>query len=1059
MCRLALIIFANPKNKPVKNVLLFISIFCLATLAEQTMAQMAVTTGQTPQQLAEIIAGAGVTVSGASITGSAQAIGDFNTGTTPTGLNVGSGVVFGTGNVTDYSQNQTQFASTNLGGGGNAYLAGLAGIDSFDALTLEFDFVPNADWVSFDYVFGSEEHPTFSCNPTFNDIFAITVQGVSVPLAETLITLLPGTTTPVSIGTINNQGCGNAAYFVDNAAQNGQYVAFGGFTTVLTAEMAVICGETYHLRMMISDGGDGTFDSGCFVAENSLTTGNVTIETASLGGDTAAIEGCGDLEITLTLNGDPIAQDYPVSIWLSGGSTAEWGVDYDPITALNLADSTIIIPAGSNSVTFPISAINDNIAEGVETIDLIAITSTCGSIDTFRLYIADLDPLQVSMSNDTTICEGNAIGLATASFGGGGFIYTWDQGIGVANPITPTPTVTTTYTVTVTDGCGSAPVQGSIVVTVDGGPVPFAGNDVSVCIGGSVLLNASSNALGSTFSWIPATDLSATNVYNPLSTPQMDMEYIVTVTRPDGCSNDDTVLVTLTPPPTADFNLPIVGCAGTPLLVNYAGNANAAAQYQWSFDGGTVTNGSGIGPLAVYWENPGIYTVDLTVAWNGCVSPNETNQIEILGPPAVNAGSDISFCSGGSGPIGGSAPLAGVDYLWSPINGIDDPTTSIAIVQLVNPTNDAQVIDYVLTAEEQGCKNRDTVEVTVLPEPTAEFSIPDGKCFPVNSFDLMATGFFGPNATFSWGFGPVGFPNSSSDQNPQGVIFNAPGTQTVSLVIADNTCVSDTFFGEIDVYAMPIADFSSDVINGCEPLKVIFEDLSVHTSGAIYRIWNFGDGGSATQPDPGRIYEAGVYSVNLSIVTGEGCADDITKSAYIECYKKPSALFSMNSQVLDILDPRVTVTNLADSVTSSEFTFNEPFGDQITAMETSYQYPDTGVYSITQIVTTANGCTDTISGTLEVNPHYTFYIPNAFTPDDNTKNETWIPQGENILDFNMTIYNRWDQELFFSASLDNGWNGSFKGKIVQHGVYTYKIQTVDILGVPHRYFGTFLLLR
>ncbi|MGK0383961.1 MAG: gliding motility-associated-like protein, partial [Bacteroidia bacterium] len=774
--------------------------------------------------------------------------------------------------------------------------------------------------------------------------------------------------------------------------------------------------------------------------------------------DTAAIEGCGDLEITLTLNGDPIAQDYPVSIWLSGGSTAAWGVDYDPITALNLADSTIVIPAGSSSVSFLISAVNDNIPEGIETIDLIAITSTCGSIDTFSLYIADLDPLQVSTSNDTTICEGNAIGLATASFGGGGFIYTWDQGIGVANPITPTPTVTTTYTVTVTDGCGSAPVQDSIVVTVDGGPVPFAGNDVSVCIGGSVLLNASSNALGSTFSWIPATDISATNVYNPLSTPLVDMEYIVTVTRPDGCSNDDTVLVTLTPPPTPDFNLPTVGCAGTPLLVNYTGNANAAAQYQWNFDGGIVTNGSGIGPLAVYWENPGFYTVDLTVAWNGCVSPNETNQIEILGPPAVDAGSDISFCSGGSGPIG-SGPLAGVNYTWTPINGVADPSASLTSVELINPTHDTQVIDYVLRAEEQGCKSWDTVSVTVFATPTAEFTIPDGKCFPVNNFDLLAAGYFGDSATFAWNFGSVGFPTSSTVQNPQGQIFNAPGAQSVSLVITDNTCVSDTFVGEIDVYAMPVADFSSDVVDGCEPLTVVFEDISVHTSGSLYRIWSLGDGGSATQSDPGHTYEAGVYSVNLSVVTGEGCADDITKNAYIKSYHKPTALFSMDEQVLDILDPNVTVTNLADSAVSSEFTFNEPYGDQITAMQTAYEYPDTGVFSITQIIATANGCSDTISGSLEVNPHYTFYIPNAFTPDDNTKNETWIPQGENILDFNMTIYNRWDQELFFSASLDNGWDGSFKGKIVQYGVYIYKIRTVDILGVPHRYFGTFLLLR
>ena len=1041
-----------------KNVLLFVFVLLLATLGREAMAQMAVTTGQTAQQLAEIIAGAGVTVSNASITGSNQAIGDFTTGANPTGLNVGSGVVFGTGNVTDYSQNQTMFASTNLGEPGNPYLENLANIDSYDALTLEFDFVPNADWVSFDYVFGSEEHPTFSCNPTFNDIFAITVQGVSVPLAETLITLLPGTATPVAIGSINNQGCGNATYFVDNVAQNSQYVVFGGFTTVLTAEMAVICGETYHLRMMISDGGDGTFDSGCFVAENSLTTGNVTIEAASLGGDTAAIEGCADLLITLTLNGDPLTQAYPVSVWLSGGSTAEWGVDYDPITALNTADSTITIPAGSNSVTFPISAINDNIPEGVETIDLIAITSTCGTIDTFRLYITDLDPLQVSMSNDTTICQGNAIGSATASAGGGGFIYTWDQGIGVANPISPTPTVTTTYTVTVTDGCGSTPVQDSIVVTVDGGPVPFAGNDVSVCIGGSVLLNASSNAAGSTYSWTPATELSATNIHNPLSTPTVDREYIVTVTRPDGCSNDDTVLVTLTPPPTSEFNLPATGCAGKPLLVNYTGNANAAAQYQWNFDGGIVTNGSGIGPLAVYWATPGVYTVDLTVAWNGCVATNETNQIEIFGPPAVNAGSDITFCSGFSGPIG-SAPLNGVTYLWSPINGATNSTSSLTTVELSNPTHTVQVIDYILTAEEQGCKNRDTVAVTVLPKPTAEFAIPGGKCFPVNSFNLEALGYFGSNATFNWNFGPVGFPASSTVQNPQGQIFNAPGTQPVSLVITDNTCVSDTFVGNIEVYAMPVANFTSDVVDGCEPLTVVFENQSVHSSGSLYKVWDFGDGGSSSQSNPGHTYDAGVYTVKLNVVTGEGCAHSITKNGYISSYHKPTALFSIDEQVLDILNPKVTVTNLADSVVSSDFTFNEPFGDQITAMQTTYEYPDTGRYSITQIVTTANGCLDTISRTLEVNPHYTFYIPNAFTPDDNDKNEIWIPQGESIADFYMNIYNRWNQEVFFSASLDNGWDGTFKGKLVPQGIYTYKIETVDILGVPHEYYGTFTVLR
>jgi gliding motility-associated-like protein len=1021
-----------------------------------SVAQMLVTTGQTAQQLANIIAGPGVVVSNASITGSATAIGAFNSGANPIGTNVPSGVVFGTGNVTDFAQNQTTFSSSVTGSPGIPYLANLAGITSYDGLILEFDFVPNADWVSFDYVFGSEEHPSFSCNPTFNDIFAITVQGVSVPMAETLITLVPGTSTPVSIGTVNNLGCGNPTYYVDNTVMNSPYVVFGGFTTVLRAEMAVICGEIYHLKMMISDGGDPSYDTGCFVAENSLTTGSVIVETATAAADSTAYEGCNNAVVTLTLNGPPIAQDFDVPIWISG-STASWGIDFDPITQLNQNDSTITIPNGQNTVSFTIVPINDNILEGPEYIEFIVITSTCGLTDTFRIYINDLVPVSVLTSNDTTICIGNAIVWAEASGGGGVYTYTWDNGFGVADTIFPAPTQTTVYNVSVTDNCGSTPAADQVTVTVDGGPTPFAGNDVSVCIGGSVLLNASSNSPNCSFTWDPPVNLSNPNIYNPLCTPPADAEYIVTVTRPDGCSNDDTVNVTITPPPTGDFNLAATACAGTPLIVSYAGNANAAAQYQWVFNGGIITNGSGMGPLAVYWPTPGTYQVSLTVAWNGCLSPTVTSQIDVLGPPPVDAGSDVSFCSGDSGPIG-SATVAGVTYAWTPINGVADPIASSTTVQITNPTHDIQTYEYILKATEQGCKSYDTVNITVFPTPQAEFTIPDGECFNVNSFNLLAEGYFGPNATFAWNFGPVGFPANSTVKQPQGVIFNAPGSQPVTLIVTDNGCVGQPFVGNIDVFPMPVAQFLADAVEGCEPLRIGFSNQSVGGASALYNTWNFGDGSNSTQLNPSHVYQTGLYTVQLDVVTSEGCANSITKSSYIEVHEKPDALFSLSSQRLDILDPTVTVTNEADGIVTSEFTF-EPFGDQITAMETDYSYLEVGTYGITQIVSTEFGCLDTISGSLEVIPHYTLYIPNAFTPDENGMNEIWAPQGQSISSYNLTIYNRWDQELFYSASLDLGWNGFFNNKLVPQGTYIYKIETVDVLGEPHEYFGTFSLIR
>jgi gliding motility-associated-like protein len=1019
------------------------------------LAQMVVTTGQTAQQLAEIIAGAGVTVSNASITGSAQAIGAFSTGANATGLNVPSGVLFGTGNVTDYSQNQMQFASSALGTPGIPYLANLAGITSLDGLILEFDFVPNADLVSFDYVFGSEEHPSFSCNPTFNDIFAITVQGVSVPLNETLITLVPGTSTPVSIGTVNNQGCGNQNYYVDNTVQNSPYVVFGGFTTVLRAETAVQCGETYRLKMMISDGGDSSYDTGCFVKENSLTTGNISVQTSTATGDNFVYEGCSEATVTITVNGPPLAQDFDIPIWISDAS-AQSGVDYTPLTVFN-ADSTVTMPAGQSSISFAITAINDNQAEQAEFIEFVFINSTCGTTDTFRIFIADLVPISVETSNDTTICIGNAITWAQGVGGGGLYTYQWDNNMGTSQNITPAPTVTTTYNVIVSDNCGSTPATADVVVSVDGGPSAFAGNDVEVCVGGSVLLNASSNTPGVSYAWTPATGLSDPNIANPMATTAVDQTYTLTVTRNDGCSNTDDVEVIITPPPTSDFLLPAFGCTGKPLIATYDGNANASAQFLWDFDGGTVTNGSGIGPIAVMWSQPGIYDVTLTVAWGGCVSTSATEQVEILSAPAVDAGPDFSICSGETVNIG-SAPQQGIVYSWSPANALSSPATAMTDVVGVNGSHETVELPFILAANEQGCVSNDTMLLTVYAKPTAEFEIPAGLCFNVNSFSLEAGGYFGPDATFYWNFGPVGFPGSSTQQNPQGFIFNEPGIHDVRLAIADNGCLSDTFIAPIEVFEMPIADFAVDTNQGCEPFGVQFFDLSYNGNSPLYYQWQLGNGATSSSATPSWTYAQGVYDVRLQVTTTKGCSNTKNRTGYIISHPKPTAYFSLNASVLDILGPRVVATNQATGIESSLFIF-DPFGVEVDAMQAIFEYPDTGIFPITQIVTTEFGCKDTLATTVEVKPHYTFYIPSAFTPNDNGINEVWAPHGENVMLYELRIFNRWNQQIFQSSDMETGWDGTFNGTPVPQGVYTYQIELYDTLGEPHEYVGRFTVMR
>ena len=148
---------------------------------------------------------------------------------------------------------------------------------TYDAAILEFDFVPQSDTLRFNYVFGSEEYPEYVGSP-YNDVFGFFLSGPGIagPYsggAEN-IALIPGTSNAVSINNVNNGysftepasgPCNNCAYYVDNSS--GAEVQYDAFTTVLTAQAVVVPCQTYHIKIAISDAGDGALDSGVFLEE------------------------------------------------------------------------------------------------------------------------------------------------------------------------------------------------------------------------------------------------------------------------------------------------------------------------------------------------------------------------------------------------------------------------------------------------------------------------------------------------------------------------------------------------------------------------------------------------------------------------------------------------------------------------------------------------------------------------------------------------------------------------------------------------------------------------
>jgi gliding motility-associated-like protein len=98
-----------------------------------------------------------------------------------------------------------------------------------------------------------------------------------------------------------------------------------------------------------------------------------------------------------------------------------------------------------------------------------------------------------------------------------------------------------------------------------------------------------------------------------------------------------------------------------------------------------------------------------------------------------------------------------------------------------------------------------------------------------------------------------------------------------------------------------------------------------------------------------------------------------------------------------------------------------------------------GTYYLNLTVTTAQGCSDSISLPLEIIPDIVFYVPNTFTPDDDEHNQTWrfYVEGIDEMGFHLTIYNRWGETVWETYDPSGEWDGMYGGKLVQPGVYTW----------------------
>ena len=546
-------------------------------------AQVKVSANKTATQLAQKLAGQGVTVLNATMNCAAQANGFFSVVSSNLGLD--SGIVLTTGRaasglgyigVNGYS---VELASNNNGYPGDATLDVLAGQNTVDACKLEFDVIPSGDTISIDYVFSSEEYISAVCGP-YNDAFAFFISGPGIAGTDNMA-LVPGTNIPVTINSINNGIPGSTgnlinctmigggspftAFYRDNG--NGTSITHKGLTTVLKAIHAVTPCGTYHLKIVIADAGNAIYDSGVFLAAGSLNTGNYTVlalpPPAPAPAAPYCVKGClpGKFRIRRSK-----PNSLPQVLHFATTGTAVSGVDYLP-----LADSVTIAPFDTSTDVLVYGIPTP--ANGPKTLRmLIYAPAMCSNsmsdlADSASMVIYDTIHIAV-LPRDTTICGRDTVLMSVQ--GDDIYSYSWLPDMNISNINTKQPFVfpdaNTTYTVAAVLPGTACPFK-TATATLGIKPTPsiFLHSDTLVCYNTSFRLAPAVTPVNSFYSyqWTGPAGFSAAGIdplLNNVTANSSGLYSLVVKNDTDGCTARAAINVTVIVPDTPQITSPVYFC-------------------------------------------------------------------------------------------------------------------------------------------------------------------------------------------------------------------------------------------------------------------------------------------------------------------------------------------------------------------------------------------------------------------------------------------------------------------------------------------------------------------
>ncbi len=507
--------------------------------------------------------------------------------------------------------------------------------------------------------------------------------------------------------------------------------------------------------------------------------------------------------------------------------TASGGASYIWSPGNSLSDSTIF-----NPLAFP-TATTSYIVNALD-------TNGCNNSDTVLVTVNPLPT--INAGNDVAICEGDTAQLQAS--GASSYLWTPSTGLSdttIANPLA-FPIVTTTYIVTGTD-TNSCSNTDTVVVNVNALPTITAFSDTAVCSGVSVQLNATG---GSAYTWTPAASLNNANIPNPIASPLTTTTYSVTGVDTNGCTNVDSVTITINALPTINAGADVAICIGDTAQLQATGGSS----YLWTPSAGlsdtTIAN-----PLAF----PTVTTTYIVMGTDTNTCEGTDTVVVTVNPlPTISAGltDTVYMCAGDSAQLNATG---GTSYVWTPTTNITNNT--IANPFVFPPTTTTY---YVTGTDANSCSNSDSVVVSVFAIP----NLTDTVLCIGDSIQLTAYG--PPGATYTWT--P---PTDLSDPNIANPYTSTTVTITYTVTVQDTNGCIDTTQITVTAEDKPNAAFTVETIPACDGILAIFDNTS---TGADSYLWLFGDGSQSNETHPTYTFTYGSsFTTILNAYSTNGCVD------------------------------------------------------------------------------------------------------------------------------------------------------------------------------------------